>query len=684
MIRSLAVSLSLMLVACGTTEAPVAPEAPAAPAAPPTSGIDKVNFDAAFRPQDDLYRAVNGAWLKANPIPADKSNYGAFSKLADDSEAAIKAIIDEAAASTTKTPGSDEQKIGDYYASFMDEARADSLGIKPLESELAQIDAVADKAGVTAAMAHLARVGVNVPLQPVVHQDNKDATAYIGDLMQGGLGLPDRDYFVEDTPKNVEIRGKYLKHIEAMLTLAGSAKAADEAKAIVELETRLARASWDKVTNRDPIKTYNKVEAGKLSELTSSVDWPAYLKAVGFEPLPAVIVSQPTYVTALGKELESTSVDTWKAYLRWRLISAYAPLLSKAFVDESFGFYSTTLNGVPENRPRWKRGVALVENGLGEAVGRAYVAKHFTPENKARVEQLVQNLLKAYDEEIGTLAWMSPETQAAAKRKLAKFTPKIGYPNKWRDYSSLEIKPDDLVGNALRGSIFDYDREVAKFGKPIDREEWGMTPQTVNAYYNPEMNEIVFPAAILQPPFFDPAADDAVNYGGIGAVIGHEISHGFDDQGSKYDGDGNLNQWWTDADQAKFEALGNALAAQYEAYEPVAGNHLDGHFTLGENIADLGGLTISHKAYQLSLGGQPAPEIDGLTGDQRFFMGWAQVWRRNYRDENLLTRIKSDPHSPSEFRANGTAVNVPAFYEAFGITDKDKLYRTPEQRIAIW
>ncbi len=658
------------------------------------SGIDRQNFDPKVRPQDDLYRAVNGAWLARIQIPADKSNYGAFTKLADDAEADLREIIQETAAEKHEA-GSDAQKVGDFYRSFMAEAELESLGIKPLAAELARIDALASRRDIPVQMAHLVQIGVNAPLIPVVHQDRKDSEHYIGDFVQGGLGMPDRDFYLQDDAKFKEIRGKYQKHAERMLTLAGVDGAAAAAADVMAFETRLAKAQWDKVDNRNPIKTYNKVTTAELSQLTGEIDWPAYLKAAGFGSLSAVIVAQPSYAKAVGREIRSTKLATWKRYFKWRVISAYAPMLSKAFVDENFDFYGRTLNGIQEQKPRWKRGVAVLQHGngnpdspanecLGEALGRIYVKRRFPADSKARAEELVKNLLRAYGQEFKTLDWMSEKTQLAAKEKLSKFRYKIGYPDKWRDFHDLEIKDGDLVGNVMRVASFEYRRDAKKLGGPIDRDEWGMTPQAVNAYYNPEKNEIVFPAAILQPPFFDPRADDAANYGGIGAVIGHEISHGFDDQGSQFDGDGNLKSWWTQDDRRKFEERAARLAAQYDAYEPVKGYKLNGKFTLGENIADLGGLTIAHKAYRISLGGQPAPVLDGLTGDQRFFMGWAQVWRRQYREENLLNRIKSDPHSPSEFRANGAVVNMPAFYDAFGVVESDKLFKPESERIRIW
>ena len=683
----------VLLAACGKKETPPAAEAPAPVVAPaPKSGIDLSAVDSTVRAQDDLYRHLNGKWLDSFPIPADKSNYGSFTKLDDDAQAQIKAII-ETAAAAKGAPGSEEQKVGDFYASFMDEARLEELGIKPLEAEFAAIDAIKDKKELAASFAHLSRIGAGAPLFIYIHQDAKDATQYTADLVQSGLGLPDRDYYLQDDAKFKEIRAQYLKHLETVFGLAGLKEPAKAAKSVMALETQLAKGQWDKVKNRDPVATYNKIDTAKLGTLTPALDWTGFLAGTGLDKLPALVVSQPSYVTAFGKALQTVSLDDWKTYQKWQLIGTFSPYLSKPFADASFDFFKKTLNGQQEQEPRWKRGARTVEfgtgglgfsRGLSEVLGKLYVQKHFPPEAKARMDVLVKNLLTAYGQSIDSLTWMSDETKAAAKVKLSKFTTKIGYPDRWRDYSALEIKADDLYGNLVRGAEFDYDRSLAKLGKPIDRSEWAMSPQTVNAYYNPEMNEIVFPAAILQPPFFDLAADDAANYGGIGAVIGHEISHGFDDQGSQYDGDGNLRMWWTKEDRAKFEALGAKLAAQYDQYEPVKGYKLNGKFTLGENIGDLGGLTVAHKAYLLSLAGKEAPVIDGYTGDQRFFLGWAQVWRRKYREENLLTRIKTDPHSPSEFRANGTAVNLPSFHTAFGTKEGDKMFKPEAERIIIW
>jgi len=645
------------------------------------SGIERANFDTTVRPQDDFYQHVNGTWLKTTQIPADKPVYGAFSKLRDDSEARLREIIEAAAAKPGKAEGTDEQKVGDLYNSFMDEAQAEALGLKPIQAELDRVKALKSKSEIAALMAHFSRIGVKTPIGGYVNQDDKDPTQYIVYLLQSGLGMPDRDYYLLDDARFKALRAQYVAHVTKMLELSGDANAAANAKSIMALETALAKKHWTRVESRDSEKTYNKYPVTKLRTLAPALDWDSYLRGSGVTS-PAVIVAQPSAFTGFSELLASRSLPVWRTYFRWRVIDSYAPYLSKAFVDQDFAFYGKTLRGTEENRPRWKRAVAAVENSLGESLGKIYVARHFPPEAKARMETLVANLIKAYEQSIRELDWMSETTKAEALQKLAKFTPKIGYPNKWRDYTALAVRPDDLVGNLMRSNAFEHDFHIAKLGKPIDREEWFMTPQTVNAYYNPNMNEIVFPAAILQPPFFNLAADDAVNYGGIGAVIGHEIGHGFDDQGSKYDGDGNLVSWWTEEDRKRFEERTKALIAQYDTYEALPGEHVNGAFTIGENIGDLGGLSIAYKAYKMSH--PDAPVIDGLTGDQRVFMGWAQVWRRNYTEANLLQRLKSDPHSPSEFRCNGIVRNIPEWYTAFGVTEDDALYLAPEQRVKIW
>jgi predicted metalloendopeptidase len=675
---ALAVS-AMLLAACGKEPVSVAAPAPK----PPVSGLILVNFDAKTRPQDDLFRAVNGAWLDKTAIPAEKASYGAFDIVNDRAEQELREIIEDAATAKKNVPGSEAQKVGDLYSSFMDEPRAEELGLKPLEDELSRIDAVKGKSELPALIAHLHRIGVSAPYDGNVHQDAKDSTQYVIDYSQSGLGMPDRDYYLSGEKTFVDLRKQYVAFAEKMLALAGVKDPAGSARAVLALEMQLAAKQWTKVEARDAEKAYNKLDRAALKKLTLGYDWDAYFTEAGVKA-DAVVVSEPSYLHAFGILYWKTPLDTFKSYFKLRLLESYAPFLSKPFVDANFAFNGQALSGVKELKPRWKRGVHVVEGSVGEALGKIFVQQHFPAANKQRMEQLVQNLLKAYGEEFDTLDWMGDETRKAAKAKLATFTAKIGYPNKWRDYSALKIVGDDLVGNVMRASEFEYQRNINKLGQPIDRDEWDMTPQTVNAYYNPERNEIVFPAAILRPPFFDMEADDAVNYGSIGAIIGHEITHGFDDQGSKYDGAGNLKDWWTAEDRKKFEEKTKALIEQYNQYEPVKGFHVNGALTLGENIADLGGLVIAYKAYQNSLAGKPAPAIDGYSGDQRFFLGYAQSWMEKSRDEALISLIKSDPHAPPEYRANGTPVNVPAFFDAFGIKQGDKEYKAPEARIRIW
>jgi putative endopeptidase len=658
----------------------------AATGSAPRSGIATEYADPAVRAQDDFFTHLNGKWLATAEIPADRASWGTFAKLADDILLQLRAIIEGAqadAANSALTVSADARKIGDFYASFMDEEKRESLGLTPLAPLLEDVDALQDKQDIAALIARLNRMGVGAPYDFAIHQDAKDSTKYVADIGQSGLGLPDRDYYLE--AGKADTRAKYQRHIEKMLTLGGDKNGAEHAGAILALETALARAQWSKVENRDPVKTYNKVELAKLALLAPGYDWNAWLQTSGIAgKTDYVIVSQPSYLKGFQQALDNTPLATWKAYFQWHLIHAYAPYLSAPMVDENFAFYGTTLTGVTQMRPRWKRGIAVVEGALGESIGKLYVAKHFPAERKARMEVLVANLLATYKQSITTLDWMSAQTKQQAQAKLAKFTTKIAYPNQWRDYSALAVKPDDLVGNVLRANGFEYQRELNKLGQPIDRAEWGMTPQTVNAYYNPELNEIVFPASILQPPFFDAHADDAVNYGAIGAVIGHEISHGFDDQGAQYDGDGNLRDWWTAQDHKNFAAKTGKLVAQYSAYSPLPGHYVNGELTLGENIADNSGVAIAFKAYQMSLGGKKAPVIDGYTGEQRFYIGFAQVWRMKIREEQQLMLLKVDPHSPGQFRANGTMRNQPGFYRAFDVKQGDKMYLPPKERVLMW
>ncbi len=651
-----------------------------------TSGVNQDNTDATIRPQDNFYRYVNGKWLASAKIPDDLPAYGSFWTLREDTQAQLQGIV-EAAAKYSK-PGSkaDAAKIGRLYTSFMDEKRLEALGARPLAAEFRRISSLRDKQQIPALMAHLEQIGVHVPIEGGVDQDRRDSSRYVFELDQSGLGLPDRDYYLKDDDATlVKIRGQYQSYISASLARLGESDAAAQAAAIVALETDLARAQWTKVEIRDPVKTYNRVEISKLSELTGSYGWEQYFSAAGIAgKIDSVIVSEPSYVTAFAATLSATPLSTWKAYLRWQLFRQYAAYLSKAFVDERFAFYGTALFGIPENRTRAKRGVALADTSFGEALGKIYVAQYFPAASKQRIEAMVQNILAAYRDEIQELTWMGPDTKAQALAKLAKITVKMAYPDKWRDYSRLQIDAFDLVGNVMRARRFESDWELGKLGKPVDRTEWHATPQTVNAYYSPLLNEIVFPAAYLQPPMFYPLADDAVNYGAVGTSIGHEISHGFDDRGSQYDGDGNLRDWWTAEDRSRFSAKAKTLVAEYSAFEPVKGYHVNGELTLGENIADNAGLAVSYKAWKISLQGKEAPVIDGLSGDQRFFMGYAQRSCTLDRDNMVIMWIKTDPHTPSEARVNALMMNQQSFYDAYNIKPGDKMYLPPEQRTSIW
>ncbi len=651
-----------------------------------SSGIDLKNLDTTVRPQDDFYQYTNGVWLKNTAIPADKSSWGAFNELRENAVDNLRTIVDGIVAQKDKTPGSEEQKIGDLYVSFVDEARRESLGINPLQADFARIDGLKSKGELPALMAYMNQMRITTPFGMSVAQDARDATQYAVYIRQSGLGLPDRDYYLNDNDAKLkDARAKYEVLVAKMLGAAGDKDAAVHAKDIVALETELAKVQWTRVESRNAVKTYNKVELAKLVEMVPGYDWQSQLRAFGIEgKINSVIVTQPSYLTGFAKALEMAPLDTWKAYFKWHVINNYAPYLSKSIVDDDFAFYSTTLRGVPVNEESWKRGIALVEGSLGEALGKRYVEKYFPAENKKRMEKLVGNLVAAFGDSIDNLDWMSPATKKQARAKLATMNPKIGYPSKWRDYSAVTISRDDLIGNLRSVSLAESKRNIARLGKPVDREEWGMTPQTVNAYYNPRMNEIVFPAAILQPPFFNPAADDAVNYGGIVAVIGHEIGHGFDDQGSQSDEIGNLRNWWTTEDREKFSAKTKALVAQYDAYEPLAGYHVNGALTLGENIGDNSGLAVAYKAYVKSLGGKPSPVIDGFSGEQRVFLGWAQVWRSKMRDDSTIVLVKTNPHAPANVRGTAPLKNQPGFYEAFGVKADDKMFLPPEQRVTIW
>lgn len=649
----------------------------------PRSGIDLSYLDAGARPQDDLFGHVNGRWLTDYDIPADRATDGAFRLLADRAEEQVRDLITTASGPV----GSDAQRIGDLYASFMDTARVDAVGLAPLLAELALVSDAADAAALAAVLGGLQRTGVGGGAGAYVDTDSKDSTRYLLHFTQSGLGLPDESYYHE--PAHAAVLAAYPEHIARMLSLVFGGDQSETAARIVALETKLAAAHWDVVKRRDADLSYNLRRFSDLADEAPGFDWAGWLSAVGTstDVVAEVVVRQPDFLVAFAALWAAEPLEDWQAWLSWRLISGRAPILTDDLIAENFAFYGRLLSGTEEIRDRWKRGVGLVEGLMGDAVGKLYVDRHFPPAHKARMDELVANLREAYRVSITNLEWMTPETRQRALAKLDKFTPKIGYPARWRDYSALVIEAGDLYGNYLRGQAVEHDRELAKLGSEVDRDEWFMTPQTVNAYYNPGMNEIVFPAAILQPPFFDADADDAANYGGIGAVIGHEIGHGFDDQGAKYDGDGNLVDWWTDADRAEFGLRTKALIEQYEAFSPralEASHHVNGAFTVGENIGDLGGLSIALLAYELSLGGAEAPVIDGLTGVQRVYFGWAQVWRTKSRDAEAIRRLAVDPHSPPEFRCNGVIRNIDSFYEAFDVSTSDELYLEPTERVRIW
>jgi putative endopeptidase len=653
------------------------------------SGIDLSQVDAGVRPQDDLFGHVNGRWLAEYQIPPDRAIDGAFRSLFDRAELQVRDLITELGEKSAAA-GTDEQRIGDLYASFLDEDTVDRRGLQPLFDELALIDAADDPDQLAAVVGALQRTGVGGGVGLYVDTDEKNSARYLVHVNQSGLGLPDESYYRDE--QHAELLAAYPGHIARMFALVYGGNAADQANTaarIVALETKLAAAHWDVVKRRDADLTYNLRTFADLKEQAPGFHWSGWVTALGTTPdaVAELVVRQPDYLTEFAALWHGEQLDDWKRWARWRLIHARAGLLTDALVREDFAFYGRTLTGAQEIRERWKRGVSLVEGLLGDAVGKLYVQRHFPPDAKARIDALVDNLREAYRISITNLEWMTPQTRERALAKLDKFTAKVGYPAKWRDYSALLIDRDDLYGNYQRGYAVNHDRELAKLGGPVDRDEWFMTPQTVNAYYNPGMNEIVFPAGILQPPFFDPQADDAANYGGIGAVIGHEIGHGFDDQGAKYDGDGNLVDWWTDEDRAEFGARTKALIEQYDVYTPRAldnGHRVNGAFTVGENIGDLGGLSIALLAYQLSLNGRPAPVIDGLTGMQRVFFGWAQVWRTKAREAEAIQRLAVDPHSPPEFRCNGVIRNIDTFYEAFDVAENDALYLESARRVRIW
>ncbi|WP_353950657.1 M13-type metalloendopeptidase [Knoellia sp. S7-12] len=651
------------------------------------SGIDHSASDPQVRPQDDLFGHVNGGWVARTEIPADRGRYGSFDILRENAEQQVRDIITAVAEGNPET-GTVARKVGDLYSSFMDEARIETQGVEPIAPLLTAIDAVTSPSEVMGLLGSLLRAGVDGLVHPIVNTDDRDSTRYVVYLEQAGTGLPDEAYYRE--PQHEAIRTAYPPHVARMLTLAG-VYAGDAATAaadrVMVLETRIAASHWDTVANRDAVKTYTLVDRAGLAELTPDVDWDAYLGGAQAPPgaFDQVIARQPDHLRSMSAALADVDLATWQDWLRWRVVHALAPYLGEAIVAENFDFFGRTLSGVPQIRERWKRGVGLVEDALGEAVGQLYVEQHFPPRAKERMVELVANLVEAFRRNFDDLEWMGTDTRREALAKLEAFTPKIGYPDTWRDYSALEVEVDDLVGNVARASAFEVDRNLAKLGAPVDRAEWFMTPQTVNAYYNPGLNEIVFPAAILQPPFFDVDADDAVNYGGIGAVIGHEVGHGFDDQGSQFDGDGNLRNWWTEGDRENFDGRAQRLIAQFNELESrdAPGHKVNGALTVGENIGDLGGLTIGHAAYRISTEGADAPVIDELTGDQRFFIGWARVWCGVAREAEAVRLLAIDPHAPMDLRANAVR-NLSEFHEAFDVAEGDAMWVPEKDRVRIF
>ena len=645
----------------------------------PRAGIDPAELDPSIRPQDDLFGHMNQRWFDATPIPDDRASYGTFWLLAEAAERNVREILEAAVGAE---PGSETRRLGDLYASFLDEEHIETLGATPIADQLAAAGAVASIAEFVALLGSWEREGLAGFYQLFVDNDPGDPERYLVFVEQGGLSLPDESYYREE--HFAAVREAFVVHVARSLELAGLDDAPARAKRVMDLETELAAGHWDAVASRDMSATYNlRALADVLAEAPVLAGW---AEVVGASAMAEVVLRQPSFTTALAALLDESHLASWRDWLTWRVVRGASPYLSRAFVDAHFDFYGRTLTGAPELRARWKRAVAFVEGAMGEAVGRLYVERHFAPESKARMDELVANLVAAYGQSIASLDWMGEATRQRALEKLAAFTPKIGYPPRWRDYAALRVAAGDLVGNARAASAFEFDRQFAKIGQPVDRDEWFMTPQTVNAYYNPGMNEIVFPAAILQPPFFDPERDDAANYGAIGAVIGHEIGHGFDDQGSKFDGSGRLADWWEPSDRTAFEAKTAALIAQYDALEPrgLPGHHVNGGLTIGENIGDLGGLAIAWRAYLLAQGDAPDQVIDGFNRAQRFLLAWAVSWRHIARPAEAERLLAIDPHSPPEFRCNQVVRNIEVFYEAFGVGAQDRLWLDPSERVTIW
>ncbi len=669
-----------LLLAC---ESRTSTEAPAETPSGTVSGIDLGAMDTSVRPGDDFFSYVNGTWYAETEIPADKAAIDSFSILHDQSQDNQREII-EAAAAADNPVGSDRQKVGDLFNSYMDMEGRDARGLAPLLEDWKRIDAVADRDQLAVYFAWANQRGFGTPFALSQYADFKDPTTYMMYTWQSGLGLPDREYYLKDDEKSVELRQQYQAHVEKMMALAGYPEPATAAAMILALETRLAEQHMPKEETRDRVRLYNMFPLDELPGVMPRFNWEGYLKEAGIADIDQLMIAMVDYMSALDGVIAETSLEDWRTYLKWQLLDSAASRLTSELDEANFAFYGQTLLGKEQQLPRWRRGVSAVNGSLGEVVGKVYVEQHFPPAAKARMEELVGNLIAAYEASIQELDWMTDATRAEALDKLSKFTTKIGYPDEWRDYGGLEIRADDLYGNLVRVAQFNYQRDLDRQSGPVDRGEWQMTPQTVNAYYNPPLNEIVFPAAILQPPFFNMEADDAVNYGAIGAVIGHEIGHGFDDSGSAFDGDGVLRNWWTDGDRAEFEKRTSKLVEQYNAFQPFEDLHVNGEFTQGENIGDLGGISIGLKAYLMSLDGKEPPVIDGFTGVQRVFLGYGQAWRDKTREQTVRQQIATDPHAPAIYRANGPVRNVPEFYEAFDVAKTDALYLPPEERVKIW
>lgn len=653
----------------------------------PNTGIDTKNIDSTVKPTEDFYQFVNGNWMKNNPIPESESRWGSFSELMEKNLAKLRAILDDASSDKAVAGGSNKQKIGDFYSVANDSVKLNADGISPLKDEFAAIDNIKTSDDLIKEVAHLHTIGIGAMFSGYIGQDPKISTEIITQLGQGGIALPDRDYYTNKDERTVGIQKAYIKHVANMFALLGDKPEVAEknAKVVYGIETNLAKASMTKIEMRDPKKIYHKKTIKELAELTPNFNWTLYLDGVGIKGIQNVIVSQPDFFKELSSDMKSVSITDWKTYLRWDLIDQTASKLSDNVVNEHFDFYGKTLLGIPALKPRWKRSLEATDQSLGDALGQIFVEKHFTQASKDKVAEMVKNLIAAYRIRIGSRDWMSEETKKAANLKLDKVMLKLGYPDKWKDYSTLDIKRDSYVQNFMRANNYSFKEMVNKLGKPVDRTEWGMTTPTINAYYNPSLNEIVFPAGIMQPIFFNPDADDAINYGCMGAIIGHELTHGFDDEGAQFDADGNLKNWWTIADSTNFRKKTDMLVLQFNNYIAIDSVHVRGELTLGENIADLGGLTISYYAFKKSLEGKPVPEkIDGFTAEQRFFISWAQGWRGNMRDEFLKNLVQTNPHSPGNFRGNGPLSNMQEFYDAFGVKESDKMYRPKAERAEIW